>query len=399
MKKIALVLSGGGFKGAFQIGALQYLKENWSAINSETPEMKFDIVTGVSVGSLNGLLVASNKFDQLVDFWKKVAANGVEEIYNSDFIDTKSNSDELKLKLNFQKIKQQLIPNVNFDNISIWRKLGLIFSRKKRETFLKELLVVAEADIKTNFRNFKSIANNSPLKTKLETLAKAADIKDCIYKCGYVSLDDGNYYSFKHSDFITDQDFANAILASTAMPIIWTPVEKINTISKGQQNFSVDGGIRNVSPLSDVIGEIVNDSAEDNHLIIIINCSDGKIKTDGYQDKNIAQIALRSLEDVAITEIFNSDIKEFVDKNYILAQVKEDYPMKEIYDYDFENRKQGKPLKYFETIIIQPDEDMGDSLVANKPLIERRIAHGLKKAEQVIQEYLTTKTNFKVAIS
>lgn len=27
--KIALVLSGGGFNGAFQVGALEYLKQNW----------------------------------------------------------------------------------------------------------------------------------------------------------------------------------------------------------------------------------------------------------------------------------------------------------------------------------------------------------------------------------
>jgi NTE family protein len=32
-KKTALVLSGGGFKGAFQVGALKYLKDNWSKID------------------------------------------------------------------------------------------------------------------------------------------------------------------------------------------------------------------------------------------------------------------------------------------------------------------------------------------------------------------------------
>ncbi|NUM42443.1 MAG: hypothetical protein HUU45_12520 [Leptospiraceae bacterium] len=30
MKKYALVLSGGGFKGAFQVGALRFLKKNWN---------------------------------------------------------------------------------------------------------------------------------------------------------------------------------------------------------------------------------------------------------------------------------------------------------------------------------------------------------------------------------
>ena len=42
-KKTALVLSGGGFKGAFQVGALQYLKNNWSRIDPSGSPMKFDL--------------------------------------------------------------------------------------------------------------------------------------------------------------------------------------------------------------------------------------------------------------------------------------------------------------------------------------------------------------------
>src|SRR5688572_19786456 len=83
-KKYALVLSGGGFKGSFQVGALQYLKKNWSVIDPQNPVMKFDIVAGVSVGSLNGALIASDAFDQLEQLWI-AAANNVEEIYTSDF--------------------------------------------------------------------------------------------------------------------------------------------------------------------------------------------------------------------------------------------------------------------------------------------------------------------------
>ena len=40
MKKFALVLSGGGFKGAFQIGALRQLKKNWTLINPAGWDMK-----------------------------------------------------------------------------------------------------------------------------------------------------------------------------------------------------------------------------------------------------------------------------------------------------------------------------------------------------------------------
>lgn len=43
----ALVLTGGAAKGAFQVGALQYLAEH-------KPDLQFDIIVGVSVGALNG---------------------------------------------------------------------------------------------------------------------------------------------------------------------------------------------------------------------------------------------------------------------------------------------------------------------------------------------------------
>ncbi|MBR2503809.1 MAG: patatin-like phospholipase family protein, partial [Oscillospiraceae bacterium] len=45
----ALVLAGGGARGSYHIGAWQALIEMG---------YKFDIVTGTSVGSLNGTLVA-----------------------------------------------------------------------------------------------------------------------------------------------------------------------------------------------------------------------------------------------------------------------------------------------------------------------------------------------------
>lgn len=59
----ALVLSGGGFKGSYQVGVFKALKE----LNH-----KFDIVTGTSIGALNGALIVSNQFKKLIELWKNV---------------------------------------------------------------------------------------------------------------------------------------------------------------------------------------------------------------------------------------------------------------------------------------------------------------------------------------
>ena len=53
----ALVLSGGGSKGAYQIGAWKALKKL---------HIKFDIVTGTSVGALNGALVTQKSYRKAI---------------------------------------------------------------------------------------------------------------------------------------------------------------------------------------------------------------------------------------------------------------------------------------------------------------------------------------------
>ena len=62
MKK-ALVLGGGGTKGAYQYGAIRAL---------EKLNYKFDIVTGTSIGALNGCLYAQNDLDRLYDLWQNL---------------------------------------------------------------------------------------------------------------------------------------------------------------------------------------------------------------------------------------------------------------------------------------------------------------------------------------
>ncbi len=376
MEKIALVLSGGGFKGAFQVGALQYIKENWDRLESPNPNMNFDIVAGVSVGSLNGLLVAQNNFSELQKLWDEVGEKGVEEIYTSELIDTthKPNdpSPELDMKIDWSTIKK-LFPNTTKNIV-----LRALFKRKS-----------IFQNFKKDFSNFRSIADNSPLRAKLYDLAKRDSIQDTIYKCGFVSLDDGRYYSYKSSDFASDKDFAEAVLASSAMPIVWEPVERIQTKNSAHFN-NVDGGIRDVSPLGDVIHEIIESDEVELYTIIIINCSCGEVEKDNYSQKNIASIALRSLADIAITEVFNNDLSVFIDKNYIVKEVQKKHPEMIVYDFDYKNKKKGKPLKCFRSIIIQPDANtLGDSLVSSKVLNNKRKTHGYRKAKLAIDEYLT----------
>ncbi len=59
-----LVLQGGGSRGAFQMGA-------WRAFNELG--IKFDVITGTSIGSLNGALMAQDEYDKCYELWYDIA--------------------------------------------------------------------------------------------------------------------------------------------------------------------------------------------------------------------------------------------------------------------------------------------------------------------------------------
>lgn len=66
--KRALVLAGGGAKGAYQAGCIKALQE----INYD-----FEIVTGTSIGALNGLLVVQKDYDALYNLWNNIKISDV----------------------------------------------------------------------------------------------------------------------------------------------------------------------------------------------------------------------------------------------------------------------------------------------------------------------------------
>ena len=62
-KKTALVLGGGGSRGAYEIGVWQALRELG---------IKLDIVCGTSVGSINGAVIVQDEFDLAVKLWHEL---------------------------------------------------------------------------------------------------------------------------------------------------------------------------------------------------------------------------------------------------------------------------------------------------------------------------------------
>lgn len=74
--KRALVLSGGGSRGAYEIGA-------WQAF--EELGVKFDAVYGTSIGALNAALIAQGDLDRAADLWANITLKQVIGAQDEDF--------------------------------------------------------------------------------------------------------------------------------------------------------------------------------------------------------------------------------------------------------------------------------------------------------------------------
>ena len=61
--KRAVVLSGGGTKGAYELGVWRALREL---------SVDFQIVTGTSIGSINGAMMAAGDFEKCESMWHEM---------------------------------------------------------------------------------------------------------------------------------------------------------------------------------------------------------------------------------------------------------------------------------------------------------------------------------------
>lgn len=71
MRKTALVLSGGGSRGAYEIGVWKALREL---------DIRLDIITGTSVGSINGAMIVQGDLELTEKLWKQLETEMVFDI-------------------------------------------------------------------------------------------------------------------------------------------------------------------------------------------------------------------------------------------------------------------------------------------------------------------------------
>lgn len=352
-KKVILILSGGGAKGAFQVGAYNRLiQEGVKFGNSQIDVKNPDAVFGISAGALNGVMIAQGKFRELLKLWNQIAGNP-QEIYTSEFL--KSEGERIVLDL-------EAIAKYLSKDLSLLDKAGLAFKRTRRKAIGK---------IIEKLTNLDALSTNQPLARKLRELIRIEDIKCDLFKAGFVSLTDGKYHSISHNEYPSDEQLQKAVLASASLPIIWSPVDHIQT-KEYELSHLIDGGVRDTTPLSDAVNYINASDDDSEYHFVIISCHTPSLDVLNKKP-NLFTIAERSIYDIALNEVQNTDLQEFMRINELVKQAEQKGV--ELFS------KSGRKLKSFKIKIIRPLRKLKGGLDFTRTAVMDSFAHGYEVAK------------------
>ena len=117
MSRYGLVLAGGGAKGAYQIGAWKALREMG---------ITFSAIAGVSIGSINGALIASGDYDKAMEMWNSVSIDKGIKIN-----ETLPDPDNLFSKKNWGALFKEVIRNGGIDASPMEEYIKVYIDEKK----------------------------------------------------------------------------------------------------------------------------------------------------------------------------------------------------------------------------------------------------------------------------
>ncbi len=237
--KIGLVLSGGGAKGAYEVGIYKALKELSLVDNIK-------VISGTSIGAINALFFAMDDLKVINTSW--------------------SNLNYSRLLLNEEKTRSKKVP-VLVEKIKSIKTEGNLFEQIN----LSDIGLLSQAGVKKF----------------IEEYIKIDVIKNCgkeIYACAY-NIDKERAEYFKLND-CNEEEIKERVLASCAIPHIFKP------IIIDDMRYA-DGGIHSPLYLKDNVDNVpINPLKRYNCDIIIVVYLSYKNRIDkkGFDSSNIIEI-------------------------------------------------------------------------------------------------------------
>jgi len=306
-KKIGLVLSGGGARGAYQAGVLSGFV---SICEKNNINPKISIVTAVSAGAVNGTYWAAHAHDliegarQMKKMWSGLTTD---RIFKSDFAHLLSNFLKWGVSLGFGGMGSKHYANSLFDTKPLDHLLGTYVDYKKIQENLKnrhlDFFAITAIDYLTNL-------SLTFVQTEQE------------------------YNEWKRVRRVSEKTIIHSkhVLGSCAIPLLFPPVRLGN-------RFLGDGNIRNVSPLSPAIH-----LGADKIFVIGVRAmtSPPQRKDDGKKNLGIAQVFNTVLK-ALILDATEFDLERFERINstldFIDPKKREDFSLRKIECYQIHPQK------------------------------------------------------------
>jgi NTE family protein len=219
--RVALVLSGGGARGAYEAGVLRYLREDLAG--DLGGQVQFDIICGTSVGGIHACFVAgtadiaAKQGQMLCDRWESFV---LEEMVTFGIRE-------------FMRAPATLLGSGHIEEIEGQRRLGGIVETQQLEKVVRRLIPWNRITLNCQQGLFESLS------------VTATDIgsgKTVVY----VQRDNGALPEWSKDPFVRAQQVTMGpehALASAALPILFPAV------AVGER-FFCDGGLRQNTPLS-----------------------------------------------------------------------------------------------------------------------------------------------------
>jgi len=251
--KQAVILSGGGASGAYEVGVLKGLFAGDSPATNYTPLMP-DIFTGTSIGAYNASLLVAEitnegfaAIDRLEDIWLNVLPQ--DDSTGHNFVARYRGDPFEYLSPNFAvrhpiEDSLQLAGDVSFFAQDLYRR-GLVF-------------LLSSDDIETRLLKLvdpSAIITNEPERRLIEKTINFQNIResDRALKIATTNWSTGDLRVFDNND-LTDELGPKAVLASTSIPGIFPQIEI-------QGEYYADGGVVMNTPMNlaiDAGGDILH---------------------------------------------------------------------------------------------------------------------------------------------
>lgn len=305
--KLGLVLSGGGAKGAYQVGVIKALVEMGTQV---------DAVAGASIGALNAAILASSPS-------LKEGAARMEEVWMAL-------ANRSPLAPNFPAYLRLLMLagiNLNFD--------GLLNSITRSSTLLGRTFaphVKATIEKMTGLISNKGLLSEDPIRKLIDHHLNPDSIKDgiplyvSVFKsseglldissiiAAEIGLRDSPPSEFIHIQSLPDEDQKTALLASAALPIIFSP-QKINNHTYHDGGMGGWQKMQGNTPITPLLQSGIKN-------IIVTHLSDGSLwSRNEFPDATILEIRPQSAirRDGEIKDILGFDqnkIPSWIEQGY-----------------------------------------------------------------------------------